>query len=72
MNTKFNYGFNFFCLTLEIQLLNTFDPNNLNCQFKLNFGSQNNSKNQNLMAVFTFYALGKKHFFWKNWSNSKC
>ena len=40
-----------------------FCPNNQNCQFKLKFGTYNNSYMQNSMVLFTFCVVDQKYLF---------
>ena len=60
---RFNGTVHLFCFRLEISFLSKFGPKNQNCQFKLKFGTQNNSNMQNSMVVFTFSALDQKYSF---------
>ena len=41
-----------FCFSPEILFLGKFDPKTQNCQFKLTFGTYNNSKMKNSMMTF--------------------
>ena len=50
----------------ETPFLGKFGPKNQNCQFKLKFGSKTYLKMQNLMAMFTFSVLNRKHPFRAN------
>ena len=47
---------------------NTLFKKNINCQFKLTFGTKTNSNMQNSKVVFTFSVLDRKYPFWAIWS----
>ena len=47
-----------------LDFLGKFSLKNQNYQFKLKFGSQNNSNRQNSMVLFTFSVLDAKQPFW--------
>ena len=55
-----------FCVLDGNNLLGKFGPKNLNCWFKLKFGTQSNLNMQNSVALFTFSVSGRKHSFWAN------
>ena len=46
-----------------VPFLGKFGPKTQNCQFKLKFGTQNNSKMQNSMVMFTFPLIDWKYLF---------
>ena len=54
-----------FLFTLEIVFFGKFGPKDENCQFKLKFGTQNNSNKQNSL-VFTFSIFEQKYPTWAN------
>ena len=47
-----------------LDFLGKFSLKNQNYQFKLKFGTQNNSNRQNSMVLFTFSVLDAKQPFW--------
>ena len=63
---EFNSGVYFVCVRLEIPFLDTLGPKNQNRQFMLKFGTSTNSNMQNVMALFNFFVLDRKHPFWTN------
>ena len=49
-----------------VSFLGKFGPKTQNCQFKLTFVTQNNSKMQNYMVMFTFPLFDWIYLFWVN------
>ena len=67
----------FICFRPDIPFLGKFGPKNQNCQFKLKFGTYNNSNKlkfgtqsnlnmQNSVVTFTFPVFDQKYPFWAN------
>ena len=58
--------FTFFCFRPQVPFFKKFGPKNQSCQFKLKFGTQNNSNQQNSIVKFTFSEFNRKYPFWVN------
>ena len=55
-----------FCFIAEILILGKFGPKNLNCLFKMKTGTGSNLSMLNMIVIFTFSDLDRKHLFWAN------
>ena len=58
--------FTFFCFRRQVPFSKKLGPKNQSCQFKLKFGTQNNSNQQNSIVKFTFSEFNRKYPFWVN------
>ena len=65
-HAEFSDDVHFSCFGQQILFLDKLGPKNRNCLFKIKVGMKINSSVSNLIIMFTFSSLDKKHRFWKN------